>query len=414
MQRVILHSDLNNFYASVECLYNPQYKDKPVAVSGNPEKRHGIVLAKNMLAKSYGVKTGEALWEAKLKCPDIIFLPPYYSRYIEISNKVRDIYYDYTSQIESFGIDECWLDVTESMSLFKNGYEIAEEIRKRVKKEIGITVSIGVSFNKIFAKFGSDLKKPDAVTVIDHNNFKELVWHLNISELLYAGRSTTQKLNSLNIHTIGELAMADSNVIANHLGKNGTALQQYAQGKDEGAVREYIEQREVKSIGNGTTTPYDLIKIDDVKVILMLLSESVSTRMRNKGFYSSCIQLDIKSSDLSVFSRQTSLSAPINSAEDIFNTSLKIFKNNIHSQFCIRSLSIRATKLSKNEISQLSLFNDEKNINNNKALGEMRDKIRNKYGWSSLQKGIMLTNPDLALINPTGNNSIQNIAFFKG
>ncbi len=400
MQKIILHSDLNNFYASVECLDNPQYKNKPVAVSGNPDKRHGIILAKNMLAKSYGVKTGEALWEAKLKCPDIVFLPPHYDRYIEISNSVKEIYYDYTSQIEPFGIDECWLDVTESINIFKNGYNIAEEIKNRVKNEIGITVSIGVSFNKIFAKLGSDLKKPDAITVIDYKNFKNIVWNLNINELLYAGPSATKKLNSLNIHTIGELAMADSNIIANHLGKNGTALQRYAQGKDEETVREYIKEREVKSIGNGTTAPYDLTKTDDVKVILMLLSERVSERMRSKGFYCSCIHLDIKNADFSSFSRQTALSSPINSAEDIFKNSLNIFKNNVHSKFSIRSLSIRASKLSKNEISQLSLFNSRKNIKNNKALGEMKDKIRNKYGRSSLQKGIMLTNPDLALINP--------------
>lgn len=414
MERVILHSDLNNFYASVECLLNPQYKDKPIAVSGNPEKRHGIVLAKNMLAKECGVKTGEALWEAKLKCPDIIFLPPHYSQYIEISKAVRDIYYEYTSQIESFGIDECWLDVTDSLKLFKDGSSIAQEIRSRVKKEIGVTVSIGVSFNKIFAKLGSDLKKPDAVTIIDKSNFREFVWGLNIGELLYAGRSTVRRLKTLNINTIGDLALADCNVIANHLGKNGIMLQQYARGMDESIVSEYLNKREIKSIGNGTTMPYDLSEINDVKVILMLLSESVSARLREKKLFTSCIHLDIKRANLTTFSRQITLPYLTNSTKTIFNYALKIFNENTDMSFSIRSLSVRACKLSKKETSQLTFLNNTKITKNEKALGIMEDKIRDKYGWASLQKGIMLTNRELALINPISNDSIQKIAFFKG
>lgn len=414
MNRVILHSDLNNFYASVECLLNPQYKNKPVAVTGNPEKRHGIILAKNILAKKCGVKTGETLWQAKQKCPEIVFLPPHYRQYIEISRVVREIYYEYTSQIESFGIDECWLDVTDSMKLNKDGLTIANEIRNRVKNEIGITVSIGVSFNKIFAKLGSDMKKPDAVTVIDYDNFKNIVWPLNISELLYAGCSTCRKLKTLNIFTVEQLAKADKSVINQHLGKNGVRLQQYAQGMDEEIVREYMDNRVVKSIGNGTTMPYDLDNINDIKVILMLLSESVSARLRMKSLYSSCIQLDIKRSDLSHYSRQMMLNSYTNSTEDIFNSAVKLFNENTEKDYSVRSLSVRACKLSSRDKSQLTFLPLSLNDKRAEALGKMRDKIRNRYGWASIQKAIMLTNTDLALINPTNDNSIQNIAFFRG
>lgn len=208
MSKIILHSDLNNFYASVECRDNPKLRNKPVAVSGKPENRHGVVLAKNMLARQMGVKTGDAVWEARQKCPDIIFVPPRFDRYIEISKQVRNIYYEYTDLIEPFGIDECWLDVTQSMKLFSSVYDIAEEIRSRVKSEIGITVSIGISFNKIFAKLGSDMKKPDAVTEISQSNFKTSVWPLPVNNLLYAGKATTKKLEKLNIITIGDLANA--------------------------------------------------------------------------------------------------------------------------------------------------------------------------------------------------------------
>lgn len=414
MERVILHSDLNNFYANVECLLNPQYKYKPVAVCGDPDKRHGIVLAKNMIAKSCGVKTGETLWEAKIKCPDIVFLPPHYSKYIEISKAVRDIYYEYTSQIEPFGIDECWLDVTNSMRLFKDGYTIANEIRNRVKKEIGVTVSIGLSFNKIFAKLGSDFKKPDAVTVIDKDNFKNFVWKLDISELLYAGRSTVRKLKRFNIFTIGDLAKADTNIIAFHLGKNGIALQKYARGCDEGDVSEYLNKREIKSIGNGTTTPYDLKTVEDVKVVLMLLSESVSARLRAKKLYGSCIQLDIRKSDLKSFSRQVTLEYATNSTECIFNSALNIFKREMKDSFSVRSLSVRAAKLSASSMPQISLDKKLYQPSTEILLDNMCDKIRSKYGWASIQKGLMLTNRELAYINPISDDSIQNIAFFKG
>ena len=226
--RTILHVDMNNFYASVECLYRPEIRHLPVAVAGDPLNRHGIILAKNMIAKKLGIKTGEAIWEAKLKAPNLVTVPPDFSKYLKFSRLARQILYDYTDQIEPFGIDENWIDVTGSKLLCGNGSEIANSIRSRIKEELGITVSIGVSFNKIFAKLGSDMKKPDAVTVIPHDKFKDIVWPLPVSELLYVGRSTQRKLNSRGVLTIGDLANYPVEYLVSTLGKWGEILSLFA------------------------------------------------------------------------------------------------------------------------------------------------------------------------------------------
>ncbi len=411
MDRIILHSDLNNFYASVECRDNKEIRNFPVAVSGNPENRHGIVLAKNMLAKQKGVKTGDTMWEAMQKCPGIIFVPPRFDRYIEISKIVRSIYYDYTDLIESFGIDECWLDVTDSVPLFPSGESIAEEIRQRVKEEIGVTVSIGVSFNKIFAKLGSDMKKPDAITIINRENYKKKVWPLPVNELLYAGRATSRKLEKLNIFTIGDLANSDEAIISRHLGKNGIMLQQYAKGNDESPVRNVEYSREVKSIGNGTTMPFDVTDIEDVKIVLMLLSESVSKRLREKNFYATTIQLGIKFNTLESIDRQAPLNSATRSVKDIFSQSLYIFKKE-RINMPVRALSVRACNLVREPFWQERLFGGYRE--ENEKLDIMSDDLRNKYGWEIIQRGLMLENKRLSGLNPTDDNTLQKIAFFKG
>ena len=252
MDRVILHIDMNNFYASVETLYDPSLKDIPMAVGGDKERRHGIVLAKNMLAKAKGVKTAEALWEAERKCPGIKFVPPHFERYAKYSRLAKEIYMQYTDMVESFGLDECWLDVTGSRRLFGSGREIAEEIRARVKDELGLTVSIGVSFNKIFAKLGSDYKKPDAVTAFTRENFKELVWPLPAADLLFVGKSTQEALRKYGIYTIGDAAKADRKLLKRLFGKAGEQLSMYANGEDRSPVRRVNEHEEIKSIGNST------------------------------------------------------------------------------------------------------------------------------------------------------------------
>ena len=410
-ERIILHSDLNNFYASVECRDNPKIREKPVAVSGNPKNRHGIVLAKNMKAKKSGVKTGDTIWEAMQKCPEIIFVSPRFDRYIELSKVVREIYYDYTDMIEPFGIDECWLDVTRSIPLFPSGEYIAEDIRRRVKEEVGLTVSIGVSFNKIFAKLGSDMKKPDAVTVINKDNYKNKVWTLPVNELLYAGRATTKKLNKLNIFTIGDLAAADENIIKKHMGKNGVMLQEYARGNDESDVKNVEYKREVKSIGNGTTMPFDVTDIEDIKIVLMLLSESVSKRLREKEFYASVIQLGIKFNNLESVERQSPLNFVTRNTDDIFNKALSIFrKEKIHMP--VRALSVRACNLVRNPVWQESLFVNYDEGNEKRDV--MSESLRKKFGQTIIQRGIMLENRGLSGLDPTDDNTLQKIAFYKG
>lgn len=413
MDRVILHSDLNNFYASVECMDNPELRNKPVAVSGSPENRHGIVLAKNMPAKRLGIKTGDTICEAMQKCPDIVFVPPRFDRYIELSKAVRDIYYEYTDLIEPFGIDECWLDVTQSIPLYPSGYAIANEIRQRVKKEIGITVSIGVSFNKIFAKLGSDMKKPDAITVIDKDTFKDTIWNLPISELLYAGKATTKKLKKLNIFTIGDMARANPLIIRQELGKNGATLQLNAMGLDMNPVKKVGFSREIKSIGNGTTTPFDIVSEDDIRIVIRLLSESVAKRLREKSLYATTVQIAVRYNNLKWFSLQGNLDMPSNTTTPILNKSLSL----IHSEYIqepIRSLSVRCCNLIQSTSDQSSMFSSYRNIEQQRQIEFMTDSIRKEYGWSSLQKAIMLVNKRLSGLNPTDDNTLQKIAFFKG
>ena len=276
--RTILHSDLNNFYASVEVMKNPDYRDVPLVVTGSVEDRHGIVLAKNQLAKNLGVKTGEVLWEARRKCGEnLVRVTADFYSYNRVSKAVKAIYGRFTNHIESFGIDECWLDVTDSVKNFGNGEEIAEKIRKAVKEEIGVTVSIGVSFNKIFAKLGSDMKKPDAITVIDKNNYKETVWKLPAKDLLYVGRATEKKLKSIGISTIGDIANTDVKILTSLLGVWGKTLHTYANGEDDTPVADV--RSVAKSIGNSLTDYKDLTNFDEVKTLILLISESVSSRL---------------------------------------------------------------------------------------------------------------------------------------
>ena len=244
---MILHSDMNNFYASVEILYDPTLRDKPVAVAGDEEARHGIVLAKNDIAKRFGIRTGQVLWEARQQCPGLVCIPAHYERYLAFSAQARDIYTSYTDQVESFGLDECWLDVTGSVGLFGEGPAIADDIRGRMKRELGLTVSVGVSFNKVFAKLGSDMKKPDATTVITPENYRDKAWSLPVSDLLYVGPATTRKLNQYGITTIGELAQADPDLLYWLLGKNGIMLHQFANGQDHSGVRRYYKRQEQKA-----------------------------------------------------------------------------------------------------------------------------------------------------------------------
>lgn len=408
---VILHSDMNNFYASVECLDNPDLSGKPMAVTGDPDARHGIILAKNYEAKKFGVTTGDPLWMARQKCPEIVFTPPRYDRYIQLSQAAHEIYEEYTDQVETFGLDECWIDVTGSTHLFGEGKQIADEIRSRVKRELGLTASVGVSYNKVFAKLGSDLKKPDATTVIGQD-FREKIWHLPADMLLYVGRATYAKLLKYGIHTIGDLACADVSFLERLLGKNGIMLWAFANGLDHSPVSLTYSRRIIKTIGNSTTTPRDLINDTDIKIILYILSESVAERMRKEHFYCRSVQITIRDNTLTSYERQGRLSIPSCTSQAIFDTAFTLFKKN-RPQNPIRSLGVRANSLMFSQYRQLSFLEAAVKDQKQEYLERAIDHIRQRYGHYSVQRGIMLVDTKLSHLDPVAEHTIYPEAFLK-
>jgi len=390
MDRVILHSDCNGFFASCETLLNPELKDIPMAVCGNPENRHGIILAKNELAKKFDIKTAETIYQAKRKCPQLVLVPPHHDFYEEISKKCNDIYKDYTDMVEPFGIDESWLDVTASQRLFGTGIEIANKIRNRFKNEIGITCSIGVSFNKVFAKLGSDYKKPDAVTEKTKENFKSIVWPLKVDNLLYAGKSATKELNRLNIFTIGDLAQSNKNTIIKHLGKLGSQLHDYACGIDDSPVEDIYKENMPKSISNGETFPKDLKTDEEFKINIMALADSLHLRMKKHHLKCSVLHIQIKYSDFTVCSRQRQLSYSTNLMHDIFSVCHELFYE-IYNGKPVRALTLGGSNISdeSDNFMQFSFFDDgkkEKQENLENAL----DNIRSKYGSDAVNVGTLI------------------------
>lgn len=344
-ERVILHSDMNCFYASVEMLHHPEFAGMPLAVGGDPEARHGIVLTANYIAKRKGVKTGMALWQAKQICPEIIFVPPRMDLYLRFSQMAREIYSEYTDKIEPYGIDEAWLDVSDSRNLKGSGITIAREISHRIKYELGVTVSIGISWNKIYAKLGSDYKKPDAITEFNRENYKSMIWQLPASNLLYVGRQTRKKLQKLGIRTIGELAESDETMLESHFGKMGIVLWSFANGWDDDPVCKEGYAAPVKSIGNSTTTPRDLEDDLDVWIIQMALAESVAARLRKHGFKCKTIEITVRDNGLFSFSRQKQLHHPTNITDEIVTAAFQLFKDYYKWEHPIRSLGIRAVDL---------------------------------------------------------------------
>ena len=411
-KRIILHSDLNNFYASVECLYHPEYRGKPLAVLGDPEARHGIVLAKNYEAKSRDVRTGDPKWMAEQKCPGIVFVPPHYELYMKHSSLVRQIYSEYTDQVEPYGLDECWLDVTGSTRLFGSGEEIADKIRKRVKSELGVSVSVGVSFNKIFAKLGSDLKKPDATTVIECDRFKEVVWPLPVKELLYVGRATHNKLKRRGISSIGDLANANPESLKFWLGKMGIVLWQFANGLDTSPVSNIGAKSLIKTVGNSTTAPRDLISDEDIRIILTVLCESVSARLREYGFICRTVQLGIRDNELEWIERQGKLEIPNRTAKSIFELSFALYKKHANGK-PVRSLSVRACDLEPVDFMQLSLLPETRRLEKQEELESVVDGLRSRFGHFSVQRGIMLTDRKLSDLDPKGEHIIHPMSFFN-
>lgn len=412
--RKILHVDLNNFYASVECLYQPQLKSKPVAVAGDPANRHGIILAKNMPAKKLGVQTGEAIWQAKQKAPDLILVPPHFDKYLRFSRQARQIYGRFTDQIESFGIDECWLDVTCSCQLFGSAIDIAEKIRKTMKDELGLTVSIGVSWNKIFAKFGSDYKKPDAITVIDQDNYKQIVWPLPVTELLYVGKRTGVKLNNRSIFTIKDLALRDPKLLQLQLGKWGLILSDFARGLDSSPVRRIDERSAIKSIGNSTTTTRDITSAAEAKLVFICLAESVAARLRENGLKCCGVEIHLRDNRLYSHTRQRKLPSPTELMEDILAAAMQLLNENynFHAQNYLRSIGVRAIDLiAADSGMQLDLFG--KSPERQEKLARTIDSLRYRFGYNSILRASCLLDNELTNLNAKDDHVIHPVSFFR-
>lgn len=389
--KTILHCDLNNFFASVECILNPALKDFPVAVCGDPEKRHGIVLAKNMLAKSYGIKTADTVWQAKQKCKNLVCVPPNMDKYVHYSEIVKNIYYKYTDQIEPYGIDECWLDVTNSLNLFKSGLEIAKSIKNDILSETGLTISIGISFTKVFSKLGSDLKKPDAITEITFENFKEIIYPLPVQNLFMIGKKTAAKLNTLNIFTLSDLAKTDESLLLSHFGVNGKKMKESVLGIEYETVSKFDSIRNIKSVGHGTTTSKDVDNFENFKIVIYYLAELTATRLRKYGLTAKCVSIIFRDNNLFSFTRQQTLGINVTSASDIAKAAYELAQKsyNFKTMPSLRTISVSVTNLEKLKDEQLNMFKDEKSAKNT-ALEENIDKIRKKHGFYILTRGILL------------------------
>ncbi|MBR3787999.1 MAG: DNA polymerase IV [Firmicutes bacterium] len=394
MDRVVLHCDMNGFFASVELLDYPHLKDKPMAVCGNPDNRHGIILAKNELAKAYGVVTAETLWQARKKCPDLQVVPPHHSKYKNYSKLINEIYLRYTDMVEPFSVDESWLDVTGSQKLFGSGKQIADEIRETVKKELGLTLSAGVSFNKIFAKMGSDYKKPDATTVISRDNYKDILWPLDIRAMFFVGKVTADKLHDFGIKTIGELAKTDKSSLIGLLGKQGGVIHDYANGLDITPVLRFDQQEKIKSVGNGTTFRRNLTGEEDIRTGVTALSDTVASRLRKYKMKAFGVKVDIKDPNFKVISRQVQLDNPTNLTEVIADTAMELIRKHWRMRDPIRLITVTAINLcDENQAQQLSLFAEE-NINTDKEERAERamDDIREKFGNSAISFGSVIKN----------------------
>jgi DNA polymerase-4 len=414
--RSILHIDMNNFYASVECLYRPEIRNFPVAVAGDPLNRHGIILAKNMLAKKLGVTTGEAIWEAKLKAPDLVLVPPDYKKYLRFSRMAREIYYEYSDQVEAFGLDENWIDLTGSLQYLRSDpVSIANTIRRRVKEELGVTVSVGVSFNKIFAKLGSDLKKPDATTVIAYENFRDIVWPLPVGELLYVGRAMAKRLELIAVNTIGDLARTDVSILKRKLGKWGEILWLFANGQDTSPVRRISESEQIKSIGNGTTCPRDLTTEQDVRLVFTVLAESVAARLRDCCMKCRGVQIFLRDSSLFTISRQKKMELPCCTSAPILETAMELLRLHYRWHKPLRSVSLSAIYLvTANKHTQLSLFDDTaERLLVQEQIEKTVDELRYRFGHNAVLRASALLDPKLTGFNPKEDHTIHPYSYFR-
>ena len=394
MDRVILHCDMNSFYASVELLDHPELKERPVAVCGDPESRHGVILAKNEGAKAFGVRTAETVWQARRKCPDLVLLPSHREKYLHYSKEINTIYERYTDLVEPFSIDESWLDLTGSLHLFGgDAQKVADEIRTRVREETGLTLSAGVSFNKVFAKMGSDYRKPDATTVISRENFREIVWPLPVTALLFVGRAAARTLEAHGIHTIGDLAAVDRAVLVRLLGKAGGTLRSYADGSEHSSVVPLRDQPPPKSVGNGCTFPQNLVGWEELRSGAAVLADSVAGRLRQAGMKCTTVQVTIRDPQFRDICRQRRLEAPTFVTRDILEAAFAILRTVWNSNAPVRALTITAQNLipEGEAAEQLDLFaaGAVRRRDKLEQLERAVDGVRKKYGHDALSLASM-------------------------
>ena len=390
--RVIFHCDLNCFFASVELLDKPALREVPVAVCGDPASRHGIILAKNEPAKRRGVQTAETVWQARQKCPSLILLPPHHGLYARYSRRINTIYGQYTDLVEPFGIDESWLDVTGSLHLFGgDARQLADDIRARLRQEVGLTISVGVSFNKVFAKLGSDYKKPDATTVISRENWRDIVWPLPVGDLLFVGRAAQRTLRQYGVETIGQLAACKPEMLEQLMGKMGVQLYRYANGLDDAPVRPQHQREPVKSVGNSTTFPENLTRWEEIRGGLQLLSDSVAGRLRKEGLYCGGVAVAVKDAQFRTVSRQMRLGAPTHLMRDIFEAAQELTRRIWKAPTPVRLLSVTALYItdSADSYQQLDLLAGDAPLRDQRQeqLESAMDAIRGKYGRDAITFG---------------------------
>lgn len=390
--RIILHCDLNCFFASVELLDKPALQNVPVAVCGDPASRHGIILAKNEPAKRMGVQTAETVWQAKQKCPHLILLPPHHSLYADYSRRVNTIYGQYTDLVEPFGIDESWLDVTGSLHLFGgDARQLADDIRARLRQELRLTISVGVSFNKVFAKLGSDYKKPDATTVISRENWRDMLWPLPVGDLLFVGRAARRTLSQFGVETIGQLAACKPELLEQLMGKAGLQLYRYANGLDDAPVRPQHEQEPVKSVGNSTTFPENLTRWEQVRGGLQMLCDSVAARLRQQGLYCGGVAVGVRDAQFRTVSRQMRLPGPTHLMRDIYGAALELTGRIWKAPNPVRLLSVTALYItdSADSYQQLDLLAGDATARDRRQeqLESAMDAIRGKYGRDAISFG---------------------------
>ncbi len=414
MSRVVLHADLNHYYAAVEELYEPALRDLPLVVAGDPEARHGIILTKNDKAKRFGIQTGEAIWMAKQKCPGLVCTKPEYALYKRFSTMFKDLLKEYSDKVESYGLDEAFVDLSGPKMTMEEGTRIADEIRRRSRKELGLTASVGVADNKIYAKLGSDMKKPDATTTLYQADYAQRVWPLPVSELLFVGRATAAKLRASNIRTIGDLAQTHEEILRMKLGIVGLVLKVSAMGLDPSPVKPCDEGEPVLSVGNSSTAPHDIRNIDDAKCLLYMLAESVGARLRQIDLRCTCITVSARDTKLFSTSHQKTFKTPTSLTREIAEWGMYLYKERYSRGEPYRSLGLSGSSLVPNSNpQQLDLFSDNERRERELQLEYTADDLYRRFGRRALMRGVTLTDPAFMQINPR-EHDIHPVPFYSG